>query len=423
MKNLLRKNGSRKNVSKKNGSKKNASRKNKKTKKNINKKQIKYNMYGGIYSEDLIKLISNPNNRNDLPIEKKEITITSKINSTVDGKTLNNNYMTQLQILMEKCLEYPNNDFLEDKTLFIKGGGRVPDIIVNKYDVERAENYLTMHLNLKTTETKEYLSEIISFVRRMLNTEHAVIFEMKNNLPSLMSSWTETIDKATACVKKDRENIKTSSTLSNVTALPYMFGDCREHGILISFFCNVYKNYICKKYNKDCNNQFRAIYSMSYMIDDEASTITPLLAHVFCLMISKGKIWVVDALLSDDNSPNRKQYNTLEAQFIDKNSIANYNIMTGDNDLMSKTFKNNIPILHCGYYYIDNKPKFRVVNIPKNWTNKIEYIDNINVLLNDTNNFNNLLLYNRIINYDNYETKWSTHSEWCNDNNQLNKLL
>lgn len=367
-----------------------------------NKRSIKnkQKFYGGVPVDTIKMLINDP-----ITADTGDIQFVVKQSDTVSKDA-------SITLLINHTLPFPALDELSTKTFFIQGGmrfgGRVPDIIVDKYDFERATNYLIKNLKLTTINTEEYLTSITAFVRDVFLTSDAVKFVVKNNHPNIDESWTNTIDKSTNCIKSKFRRV----SLTNITALPYSFGDCREHALLATFLCNIYKTHICTKYGEDCNNFFRSFYTTSFKVDDVNKTIERIEDHVFCVLFNliKQKIWIVDPLYSDDTTPTRMTLNNNEAFFVNKKEIEGYDIQDEQFKLAMKL--DEVPILWCGNIFINNVKTFRVVNIPKIWNNKMSFIENTDSLVNKCS-YDDLLIFNRLIKYDEYNPKWRSFDEWC----------
>jgi len=381
------------------------------TKNKLKKKLYKY-LTGGqsteLYMEKVnyfMESLKEPNN-----LDKVDLKTTNRVISFS-----NNNMDTNMELLFKNSFPFLTEDTINNDIIIIRGGrSRVPDIIIDKHDFQRAINYLVTNLQLNTT-TSEYIKKIVEFVRIMLHTDDVVKFELVNEMPILDTAWQATVDYASACIKKNTTEL--TNKLTNMTALPYIIGDCREHGLLSSFLCNVYQDYICKQSNTDCNNIFRAIYTTSYKVNDDDQTIEKIEDHVFCLMLNKVKktIWVIDPLYSDNTSSNRMTFNNTQATFINKDDYKNYKVVGKERDISKyqTSLDEGKPILWCGNIYINDKHKFKVINIPKLWDGSIEVIekednDQFQQLSND-----NLLLYNRIFKYDEYLISWKKHKDWC----------
>ena len=373
---------------------------------------------GNINANNIIKLLDSKNKNDNIKFKTTVINFQDSHNfwkiylyNNLFGHKVS--YDKNIEFLLENSLPIPSYESLNNKTVFIKGnireGGRYPDIIIDKFDYERALNFLTNKLNL-TENTSDYISKIVSHVKKIFNTKDisenykvesniidSLIFSVKDNF--------KIFTKSENCLKYLKPSY---NSLTNITALPYFIGDCREHGILVTFLCNVYKTKICKT-GIDCNNNFRVIYTKLYYIDDIKKKIIYIQDHVFCIMIKNNKIWVIDPLYSSDTLSSYIKCNKNSIIFINHDQYQNY---IKEDDFISNVFKNKIPIINCGYIYINNISVSKVIGIPIIWSNKLEFIDNNNILINK-NSYDNLLLYNKLIHYDEYNTKWNSFNEWC----------
>ena len=369
---------------------------------------------GGHSSTAILKIIKNK------PIhsiyDEKPLEIISE-NLKMPNELDNN-----IKLLINNSKPVPKEIEIGNRICIIKGGirfgGRYPDIIIDRYDFIRGLRFL-LSKNIVTTKTSDYLKIIVNIVRELLHTEQAVKYNVSaDGHINIDDSWISTIDSSTICINKNKyndnsEKQKYPNSLTNVTAIPYIIGDCREHAILATFLCSVYKEHICETQQKDCTNDFRLFYTTSYKVDDSNQIITLMEDHVFCLMISKSTIWVIDPLYSDDTSENYIIFNNIEAKNINKNEYINYKIENDiDNNFVNALNDDNKPILHCGNIYMNRSLKYKIINVPKIFTNSLDYIKNINEL--QINNYiDNVLIYNRHIKYDNYNNNWKTFDEWC----------
>jgi len=298
--------------------------------------------------------------------------------------------------------------------LFIQGGtkfgGRYPDIIINKYDVIRALNIIHNEILLYEDpillETPMYLNKIVFLVRKILNTDKSMIFEMVNGLPDPTRSLNHRYNSLNLC---ESEINKNSIPLTNIMGLQFLSNDCREHGWLTGFVSYVFQLYCCKKYNKDCKNEIRILYTSSYVVYDDTKEIIYDQDHVFAILINKNnQIFVVDAFyINNKDTKNMVVFNKNEITEINKKLYKNYKY---DNNFLNKINDSSIPFLSCGEIYIENKKKYKIITIPKIYNNTNTYFDTSKYNLNE----NNILIYNDVLEFDEDNNKPKFFDEWCN---------
>ena len=311
----------------------------------------------------------------------------------------------------------------KNKTMFIEGGkkfnSRYPDIVINKYDFIRALDLLNNEIeeynnNEPIYDTSAYLNKIIILVRKLFNTDKSIIFKNIDGFPDASESWNNTYNNLTICVAEMNNNITFS--LTNIMALPYLSNDCREHAFLTGFLSYVFQQYCCKKFNKDCENEIRIMYTSSYIIYEHTKVIEFDEDHVFVLLINKHKeIFVVDAFYTDNNQKHKVIFDKRKIVEIDKQTYMNYKY---DDDFKGSLDNPNIPFLCCGKMYVDNKEKYKIITIPKIYNNTLKFIDTTKYKLNK----NNILIYDDIIKFDGYYNKPIFFNKWCKRNKIENNL-
>jgi len=209
--------------------------------------------------------------------------------------------------------------------LFIQGGtkfgSRYPDIIINKYDVIRALNIIRNEFseddNTLMLKTPTYLNKIVFLIRKILHTDESIVFDLVNGLPDPTRWWNHRYNNLTLC---EAEIDKNPNSLTNIIGLQYLSNDCREHGWLTGFLSYVLQLYCCQKYNKDCKNEIRILYTSSYIVYEDKREIVYDEDHVFAILIDKNKkIFIVDAFYPNiKHSKNRVVFNKNEVTEIDK---------------------------------------------------------------------------------------------------------
>ena len=300
----------------------------------------------------------------------------------------------------------------------IRFGGRYPDIIIDKYDFLRASEILGKLPSDCTTGS--YLMMIVNKVREFFHTGHAVKFNIVKNMPNVDEAWKNTIDAATTCINEKVFNCaptdswdqcaakkSQSNTFTNIMALPYIVGDCREHAWLSGFLAHVFTKMCCRTKVEKCNKIYRVFYTVSYMMDSNKKEMKRIEDHVFILLLTKNKIYVIDPLYSGVKR-DAIVYNNGEAINMEKKQFDGY---TCDQDF-ENALSQNAPILHCGNMYIGKVSMHKIVNIPKIYDGTIKYLTDSNTYYQD-NKFEYITLYNRKIKYDHHEDNWDSFNKWC----------
>ena len=319
-------------------------------------------------------------------------------NKSFINKIINNSqsFPTFYDIGLNKKFEFINNN--SNQAFFIQGGikysGRYPDIIITKYDVVRALKNIKKLLQNTKNNTENCLNILKLYTRQLLKTDEQVQFDIINNIPDMTRYWNETFNEYTICkseIKKDKQ-----LSLTNIMALPYLSNDCREHAWYLGFLLYVYQQYYCNLYNIDCKNEFRIIYTETYIIYEDTKEIVYDEDHAFVLMINNNNfVYIVDAFYLNNKKINNKiVYDYTIIENIDINKYKTYKI---NNILKTALNNSNLPIFHGGVYIANNK-KLKTINIPKIYNNTNKFID---ITLYNLNN-DNILIYNDVIKFDGY---------------------
>lgn len=241
----------------------------------------------------------------------------------------------------------------------------------------------------------KYSVEIVRWVQKVLHTKDFVKYTIVDGTPVPARQWAETFDTAISCISKI---IPRPNSFTNITGIPYMFGDCREHGILTSFLCKVYSELIGD------TREFRVLYTKSFIIFEEERRIKQLGEHVFVIFKDRGKLYIIDSLFESEDRQLSRNQNLHEVDFIDKDDYSTFNMPDDFRDT-------NKPIIHSGNFYI-NGTKHKLFSIPMIWENEIEIIDNS---FFPKLSYEDILLYNRLFKFDEYNDLWRSHLEWCSD--------
>lgn len=327
----------------------------------------------------------------------------------------------------------PREDELEDKRMYVMGGirfgGRYPDIIIDKHDFPRAKQILETSVFGRNMSqscgnfVKDILS-IVKYVRKSFHTDNAVKFEIGDDgIPKVDTAWTETIDKATACFLEeiyqckgwnDCKRSKTSlpNSFTNITALPYFVGDCREHAWLSGFLAHAYIQYCCDR-DSCVYGDVRILYTKAYLIDDSKKFIRFLEDHVFVIYRDKeGRVFIIDPLYAEDIDPegNYIKYNSNVANPIRLCDVSQYE---GFSSLLQATclYPNrgsSSPALHCGNVFVDNKPRARIANVPIHYDGTSKYLENDTRL----QSIDDVLALNKVLKLSDLHY-WQNHNSWC----------
>jgi hypothetical protein len=323
----------------------------------------------------------------------------------------------------------PPIDILKTHTLFITGGirygGRYPDIIINYNDLIRAQHILSdvFGSNKVCSDQDDIptaLFSIVDYVRQRFHTSDAVRYKVNptTGLTNISESWKSTIDMANDCFIHSVFNCNDTNSCSvakkmypntstNVTALPYLIGDCREHAWLSGFLSYVYFNAICPQNNR----QIRILYTKTYNINDTTQTITFRIEHVFVLFYSpSGKIYIIDPLHYHvkPSSGTYAKMNSGEIKTIQLSTLSSYK---GFNELITaiSTYKRDIlsPILETGEVYVENNKIARIMSVPMLYDGSMKFLETPNNLDEDT-----VLVLNH--EYKTYDLEyWDSHKDWC----------
>jgi hypothetical protein len=322
----------------------------------------------------------------------------------------------------------PTIEQLQTQTMFELGGlrygGRYPDIIIDKNDVTRSSEML-QKIDIDTTckTVSEGLFKIVDYVRSRFHTDKAVKFFVNpaTGLPDVSKSWESTIDLATSCFVESTYDCHNSNscyakkkiytnTTTNITGLPYLIGDCREHAWLSGFLTQMYFLQFCPSEKREVF----IFYTKSYVVDDVAKTVQFLEDHVFTLFISPNtkKIFVVDPLYAaKPESGTYLLFNSEQVTPVKISELADY---SGIGDLLKSLCNYNrpspSPLFECGKVFVDHKQTSRIVNVPIFYDGSLKFIDEpgnpdpgMMKILNHNYNFKNLI-------------NWKIHSSWCSKN-------
>ena len=320
----------------------------------------------------------------------------------------------------------PSYDDLINKDFFIIGGirfgGRYPDITISSKDYEYGRYYLYEYLKIKINEITDEkilfnnIEMIIKFVRSQFKTDTILEFEEKtltiDNEPFTFAflsrkKW-KLLDTTTTCVKNKlfecTNNVCSINekdyqvTTTNVSLLPALLGDCREHAWLLGFLVKI----LLEDYKKDY--KIGIFYGKCYICPTKKKTIHFLEEHVFCVLSDpKNNLTILDALYFD-KSKNCFENKRIRNCFIFNNrplkktcnelgSYNNYDLIKGQNSYYS------------GASYLNGEKICDIISVPIIYNNIYSYTDKKN----------NMLIYNKNIDKppEKIINSWNKFHEWC----------
>ena len=390
---------------------------NNKTKKQnqMNKNTINLNFNHFSRKNLLPKLQRNERNRNALQI-------------TMAGKPPT--FATELDTYTHYL---PLENEIKDKRMYVVGGirfgGRYPDIIIDSNDFKRAQEIFQTTifpegLDDACSHFVKSILKIVKYVRTAFHTDNAVKFEIGDDgIPKVDTAWTQTIDKGTSCFLEEIykckgwngckiEKVKLPNSLTNITALPYFIGDCREHAWLSGFLSHVFIQNCCDQY-RCYQGDIRIFYTKAFLIDDTKKFIRFLEDHVFVIFRDKdGKITIIDPLYAEeaDAEGNYIKYNSNVSAPIRLCDLSTY---TGFQDLLAATclYKDrgsSSPVLHCGNVFLNNKAYARIGNVPIIYDGTTKYIPNDSRIQSTED----ILALNKLFKKTNLHY-WKNHNSWC----------
>ena len=289
-----------------------------------------------------------------------------------------------------------------DKNIFIQGGikykSKWPDILIQPSDYERVNKLLPK------------LNNIVLFVRKAFNTDKFLKFKKNFYVNKDKKLWWKTITDNSWCFlnsifdctnNKNKNCIfnnfqKYPNSITSVTALPFIVGDCREHSFFLGFLmANYFMN------NKKLGvKDVRVIYTKSYKVIDNKVIFYE--DHVFPIFKKDNNWFVVDSF------------------YYKKEPFSIYNKNVIIKVIKKEELPVNAPlemkeakvILRTGIIYKNNKIAGEIYNIPIYFTNNYNVIEG-----NIKSNQKLLYMFNRpLLIKDYYEDLkfplWNFNS-WC----------
>lgn len=303
------------------------------------------------------------------------------------------------------------------KTMWVRGGmnfgGRYPDIIIDESDFLRAHALLEQFDDEKCEP-----SDIVSMVRTTFKTNQIVRFENVNGYPIVKDDeWKKGVDIPSTCFTQrvfecdQTENCSRSkrdfpNTMTNVTALPLLLADCREHAWFGAFLLSV-------RYLR-CNTEMTVsvIYTRSYTVNEESKTIVFLEDHVFILTTDpNGNVQIVDPLYAQDVNTCEAciNFNNMKPEFVGISKLRNFQGFDAMLDRMAYPSGLTAPIFRSGQLSIAKKvlPDAYIVSVPYLYDGSTNFIHD---RYNDKKELATVL--NRQLEIENAET-WDKHEGWC----------
>lgn len=336
-----------------------------------------------------------------------------------------------------KMYSHPVPSRIHNGTMITLGGlrfgGRYPDIIIDDSDYSRAKKILEYKFPKiekgKSCPISLYgIKEIVSFVRRIFKTDLAVKFQDEGEYVGVSNSWNSTIDKSTDCfVKKTYEcndlseckknKQKYKNTMTNITLLQYLIGDCREHAWLSGYLSTVFHTLCCHDIN-NCKRRTRIFYTKVYAINDLTKHIKYIEDHVFVLYYNGENITIIDPLYVNNKSIPRIEYNNMIGKNVNISSYYNYegieNIVKdlcfyqNDNSNSGNKYQPSI-VMECGRMIRSDGTEFKLINIPILYNGEMKVFHNKII----TNNEEGLLM-NRLVKIKNLK-RWENFDDWCDE--------
>ena len=309
--------------------------------------------------------------------------------------------------LLRHTHPFPTPSDLGDRTVYIPGGIRVgaryPDIIINKQDVERAKLFMA-HYDVHS------IDDICHLVDKIFKTKNVVHIEkVLESFPPWGESTRYNISpfyKAEKCFDRkvfqcSKRGVCTTrrrnepNTLTNIMALPYMFGDCREIAWFTGFLCHIA--------NVNISTSYRICYSTLYTILADKKKIHKLFDHVFVLAINGDIMTVVDPS-NMRRAPNIILLHGTVVKHVKRSELRDYKSESDVHERIKRA-----PIFECGKIFVNGKQQDRLIAVPKIYHGGMRWINTSSLLQTPEED---VLLWNSPIPYS-LERTWHYHKEWC----------
>jgi len=346
------------------------------------------------YTRKLYRLLKrNNNDKNQVRIIKKTTQTTRK------------HYNKRQQILFKYTAPIPRLNDVSRMAMYIPGGfqygARYPDIIIDTFDFQRAQ---TMLDTLESGDKEDKITDLVGKLLRLdkLISKDYNLFAIppwikKGIYPTLKMHKLQTcFDKhifkcITNCEEARKEYPK---SLTNITALPYIIGDCRESAWLTGFLCSIATGL-----------NYRICYVTLYTVLDEEKTIYEFMDHVFTIRFYKGQMTIID-FIKQPRKNNIVLHNS-HIKLIDNNVFKNYGIYYRNRPDIRNEIE-TIPVLEFGTINVGGIQKHRLIGVPKIYDGSMRFIKNPN------NNINTFMLMNRVLPYSSV-SNWNKDIDWCKE--------
>ena len=343
-----------------------------------------------------------------------------------ERKTVQYTFETVVNYTVQRIMlnMYPMPKSFDGKTYYINGGikygGRHPDIIINAVDEEIGIKYLKSigvyeGDILKMYTMKDIINKIIMFIRENFLSDRLLHFDDKTGSVDA-ARWYATVDSTTNCfIKKvfkcgdaECQQLKMGQfTLTNISALPYFIGDCREHAFLAAFLLGLF----LIKHKK--SNTAGILYTSAYIYNQEDNTVTYMEDHVFCIYATNenSEIHIIDPLYSKFNKYEKKiLYDEHQPTIFLNDVFENCTFLSLDKNISNARVETDIKsakiIIHCGNMIGDGTVR-KIINIPK-------FYDGNNMIVNNfTFDKDKVYFYNKIFDRPENLIKWKSFADWC----------
>lgn len=335
--------------------------------------------------------------------------------------------VTLFDVLDKYTHPLPNKNLPNNRAVFVTGGlrfgGRYPDIIIDKGDFARGEKILrnigiTFPSSCNLTEFS--ITSIVNKVREYFHTEKAVKFEIDGEYVKTTDDWANTIDKSSKCLiekvydcttdcqdkKKEYKN-----TTTNVTFLPYLIGDCREHAWLSGFLSELYHSSCCSR--SGCDKKIRIFYTKVYICDDINHKLIYLEDHVFVLYITKNNVYIIDPLYADATAMPRIEYNKVISSPVNICTLTEYdgfnsfskNLCSYEKDEKGNRYQPSV-VMECGKIVTSSRI-VRLINVPIIYDGSMSLIENTLPVDGSEGR-----VLNKIVNSFSLKN-WTDFNDWC----------
>lgn len=309
------------------------------------------------------------------------------------NKSLYLNNVTRKNIKPRNSIEattMPILPYKHDRIQFIPGGfrkgARYPDIIIDKNDWLRIIPQ----------------QNIISHVKQIFRIND-LIHDMTNfGIPpwgSVPYNHKTPFDKANKCIMKYIFSCNTDTqcakarkkyplSLTNITALPMIPGDCREIAWYTAF------NYALR----DNSSTFRVMYATLYTIIESSKELHELMDHVFVICINSEKTTIIDPY-SDTRYDNQFILHGSSIIEIPRKHFKGYSVYS------SRPIEQG-PTFICGDTIVKGKYYGKILAIPKIYNGSVHFLKN-----DEFSNDDSVMLWNTRVPWSNHV--WKLHKEWC----------